>query len=78
MTAEEYIENIVSAHANMRWMDASELREILNKVTDMTRKEERENAVNQLQIVLKAIVERDDSKINFGDIIDQFKELLNE
>ena len=78
MTAEEYIENIVSAHANMRWMDASELREILNKVTDMTRKEERENAVNQLQIVLTAIVARNDSKINFGDIIDQFTELINQ
>ena len=49
MKTEEYIETIVSAHANMRWMDASELREILNKVTDMTRKEERENAVKQLQ-----------------------------
>ena len=75
---EEYIENIVSAHSDMRWMDASELREILNKVTDMTRKEERENAVKQLQIVLTAIVARNDSKINFGDIIDQFTELLNQ
>ena len=78
MTAEEYIDNIVSAHSDMRWMDASELREILNKVTDMTRKEERENAVKQLQIVLTAIVARNDSKINFGDIIDQFTELLNQ
>ena len=75
---EEYIETIVSAHANMRWMDASELREILNNVTDMTRKEERENAVKQLQIVLTAIVARNDSKINFGDIIDQFTELINQ
>ena len=75
---EEYIENIVSAHANMRWMDASELREILNNVTDMTRKEERENAVKQLQIVLTAIVARNDSKINFGDIIDQFTKLINQ
>ena len=75
---EEYIETIVSAHANMRWLDASELREILNKVTDMARKEERENAVNQLQIVLTAIVARNDSKINFGDIIDQFTELINQ
>ena len=47
MTAEEYIENIVSAHANMRWMDASELREILNNVTDMTRKEEREKVIEK-------------------------------
>ena len=78
MTAEEYIETTVSAHANMRWMDASELREILNKVTDMTRKEERENAVKQLQIVLTAIIARGDNKINFGEIIDQFTELLNE
>ena len=78
MTAEEYIENIVSAHSDMRWMDASELREILNKVTDMTRKGERENAVKQLQIVLTAIVARNDSKINFGDIIDQFDKLLNQ
>lgn len=78
MTAEEYIDNIVSAHSDMRWMDASELREILNKVTDMTRKEERENAVKQLQIVLTAIVARNDSKINFGDIIDQFTELINQ
>ena len=78
MKTEEYIETIVSAHANMRWMDASELREILNKVTDMTRKEERENAVNQLQVVLTAIIARGDNKINFGEIIDQFKELLNE
>ena len=78
MKTEEYIETIVSAHANMRWMDASELREILNKVTDMTRKEERENAVKQLQIVLTAIVARNDSKINFGDIIDQFTELINQ
>lgn len=78
MTAEEYIETIVSAHSDMRWLDASELREILNKVTDMTRKEERENAVKQLQIVLTAIVARNDSKINFGDIIDQFDRLLNE
>ena len=78
MTAEEYIENIVSAHSDMRWMDASELREILNKVTDMARKEERENAVNQLQIVLTAIIARDDSKINFGEIIDQFTELINQ
>lgn len=78
MTAEEYIENIVSAHSDMRWLDASELREILNKVTDMTRKEERENAVKQLQIVLTAIVARNDSKINFGDIIDQFTELINQ
>lgn len=75
---EEYIENIVSAHSDMRWMDASELREILNKVTDMTRKEERENAVKQLQIVLTAIVARNDSKINFGEIIDQFTELINQ
>ena len=78
MKTEEYIETIVSAHANMRWMDASELREILNNVTDMTRKEERENAVKQLQIVLTAIVARNDSKINFGDIVDQFTELLNQ
>ena len=75
---EEYIENIVSAHSDMRWLDASELREILNKVTDMTRKGERENAVKQLQIVLTAIVARNDSKINFGDIIDQFTELINQ
>lgn len=75
---EEYIDNIVSAHSDMRWMDASELREILNKVTDMTRKEEREKAVKQLQIVLTAIVARNDSKINFGDIIDQFTELINQ
>ena len=78
MTAEEYIENIVSAHSDMRWMDASELREILNKVTDMTRKGERENAVKQLQIALTAIVARNDSKINFGDIIDQFTKLINQ
>ena len=78
MTAEEYIETIVSAHSDMRWMDASELREILNKVTDMTRKGERENAVKQLQIVLTSIVARNDSKINFGDIIDQFTELINQ
>ena len=78
MTAEEYIENIVSAHSDMRWLDASELREILNKVTDMTRKEERENAVKQLQIALTAIIARDDSKINFGEIIDQFTELINQ
>ena len=78
MTAEEYIDNIVSAHSDMRWMDASELREILNKVTDMTRKEERENAVKQLQIVLTAIIARGDDKINFGQIVDQFKELLNQ
>ena len=75
---EEYIENIVSAHSDMRWLDASELREILNKVTDMARKEERENAVNQLQIVLTAIVARNDNKISFGDIIDQFDKLLNQ
>ena len=49
MTAEEYIENIVSAHANMRWMDASELREILNKVTDMTRKEERDRILRIIE-----------------------------
>ena len=78
MTAEEYIENIVSAHSDMRWLDASELREILNKVTDMTRKGERENAVKQLQIVLTAIVARNDNKISFGDIIDQFTELINQ
>ena len=78
MTAEEYIENIVSAHSDMRWMDASELRTILTSVMDMARKEERENAVNQLQIVLTAIVARNDSKINFGDIIDQFTELINQ
>lgn len=78
MKTEEYIETIVSAHANMRWMDASELREVLNKVTDMTRKEERENAVKQLQIVLTAIIARGDNKINFGQIVDQFKELLNQ
>ena len=78
MTAEEYIETIVSAHSDMRWMDASELRTILTSVMDMARKEERENAVKQLQIVLTAIVARDDNKINFGDIIDQFTELLNQ
>ena len=78
MKTEEYIENIVSAHSDMRWMDASELREILNKVTDMARQEERENAVKQLQIVLTAIIARDDSKINFGEIIDQFTELINQ
>ena len=75
---EEYIETIVSAHSDMRWLDASELREILNKVTDMTRKGERENAVKQLQIVLTAVVARNDSKINFGDIIDQFTKLINQ
>ena len=36
------------------------------------------NAVNQLQVVLTAIIARDDNKINFGDIIDQFTELLNQ
>ena len=41
-------------------------------------KEERRNAVNQLQIVLTAIIARDDSKINFGEIIDQFTELINQ
>ena len=75
---EEYIETIVSAHSDMRWMDASELRTILTSVMDMARKEERENAVKQLQIVLTAIVARDDNKISFGDIIDQFDKLLNE
>jgi hypothetical protein len=78
MTAEEYIDNIVSAHSDMRWMDASELRTILSSVIDMTRKEERENAVKQLQIVLTAIVARNDNKISFGDIIDQFTELINQ
>jgi hypothetical protein len=53
MTAEEYIENIVSAHSDMRWMDASELREILNKVTDMTRKEEREKAIEIVKTAYK-------------------------
>jgi hypothetical protein len=77
MTVEEYIDNIVSAHSDMRWMDASELRTILSSVIDMAHKEERENAVKQLQIVLTAIIARGDNKINFGEIIDQFKELLN-
>ena len=78
MTAEEYIENIVSAHSDMRWLDASELRTVLTSVMEFTREEERRNAVNQLQVVLTAIIARDDNKINFGDIIDQFTELLNQ
>ena len=45
---------------------------------ELARTEERENAVKQLQIVLTAIVARNDSKINFGDIIDQFTELINQ
>lgn len=65
-------------HSDMRWMDASELRTILSSVIDMAHKEERENAVKQLQIALTAIVARNDSKINFGDIIDQFTKLINQ
>ena len=45
MKTEEYIETIVSAHSDMRWMDASELRTILTSVMDMARKEEREKAI---------------------------------
>ena len=75
---EEYIETIVSAHSDTRWMDSSELSTVLTSVMQFTREEERRNAVNQLQVVLTAIIARDDNKINFGEIIDQFKELLNE
>ena len=78
MKTEKYIETIVSAHSDMRWMDSSELRTVLTSVMEFTREEERRNAVNQLQIVLTAIIARGDNKINFGEIIDQFKELLNE
>ena len=78
MKTEEYIETIVSAHSDMRWMDSSELRTVLTSVMEFTREEERINAVNQLQVALTAIIARGDNKINFGEIIDQFKELLNE
>ena len=77
MTAEEYLEtrrcnSAVSKKCDMCYMDAA------YKAVEMARKEERENAVKQLQIVLTAIVARNDSKINFGDIIDQFTELINQ
>ena len=47
VTAEEYIETIVSAHSDMRWMDSSELRTVLTSVMDMARKEEREKATEK-------------------------------
>ena len=75
---EEYIENIVSAHSDMRWMDASELREILNKVTDMTRKEEREKAIEALDIAITTIFEKNNHSVSIEKLIDQFDELLNE
>ena len=72
MTVEEYLEERFKGYTYMY------AYHVCNRAIEMAREEERRNAVNQLQIVLTAIVERDDSKINFGDIIDQFKELLNE
>ena len=78
MKTEEYIETIVSAHANMRWMDASELREILNKVTDMGREEEREKAIKALDIAIMAIFERNTHSVSMGELRAQFNKLLNE
>ena len=79
MTAEEYIETIVSAHANMRWMDASELREILNKVTDMARKEEREKAIKKVKMAYKnALYECENNKGTYKSPIYIFEDLMKD
>ena len=49
MKTEEYIDNIVSAHSDMRWMDASELRTILSSVIEMAREEERDRILRIIE-----------------------------
>ena len=78
MTAEEYIENIVSAHSDMRWMDASELRAILTSVMDMARKEEREKAIEALDIAIMTVFEKYNHSVSIEKLIDQFDKFLNE
>ena len=80
MSAEEYIQSESTTFESPNIDSTTEIVEtfIAKKAIKMAREEERRNAVNQLQIVLTAIVARNDSKINFGDIIDQFTELLNQ
>ena len=76
MTAEEYIETIVSARTNMSWMDASKLRAILTSVMDMARKEEREKADKAFSKVIKAL---DVSNSKWYEELEKyFLELINQ
>ena len=77
MTAEEYIETIVSAHSDMRWMDASELRTILTSVMDMARKEEREKATEKVKMAYKnALYECENNKGTYRSPIYIFEDLM--
>ena len=78
MKTEKYIETIVSARTNMSWMDASKLRAILTSVMDMARKEEREKAIEALDIAIMTIFEKNNHSVSIEKLIDQFDKLLNE
>lgn len=79
MTAEELIsEKCHNLESKLLQGHLVVIDKVAFEAVELARTEERENAVKQLQIVLTAIVARNDSKINFGDIIDQFTELINQ
>ena len=57
MTVEEYLEERFKGNTDMY------AYHVCKKAIEMAREEERRNAVNQLQIVLTAIIARDDSRL---------------
>lgn len=53
-------------------------KEFIEKAVEMARKEERENAIRQLNVVLTAVIASDNNKISIGEIIDKFNKLINQ
>ena len=80
MKAEEYIENLSTTFENPDIDSTSEIVEtfIAKKAIEIARKEEREKAIEALDIAIMTIFEKNNHSVSIEKLIDQFDKLLNE
>ena len=78
--AESYIKGQVTTHGCGEIKDGTDIIEesIALKAVEMVRKEEREKAIEALDIAIMTIFEKNNHSASIEKLIDQFKELLNE
>ena len=87
MTAEEYIKNKsmedfgdfdIDLQENTKLGTYSISEEDAIKAVELARKEEREKAINALDIILIAIIVKGSDRVCFSNIRDRFEKLINQ
>ena len=80
MTAEEYIQSESTTFESPNIDSTSKIVKtfIAKKAIEIARKEEREKAIEALDIAIMTIFEKNNHSVSIEKLIDQFDKLLNE